>query len=128
MDIRSLTREQRMLAAAAANVLFVIMLFLPWYGGGGESVSGWSAIDSSWIILIIALGAAALLAVEALNGAQLPPALTGAGLPTYMTSLTFWFTIVFLVGWDGTRIGIFLALIFAVIANLFTLWVWRESR
>jgi hypothetical protein len=128
MDIRSLTREQRMLAAAAANVLFVIMLFLPWYGSDGFSDSGWSAINSSWVILIVALLAAALLAAEALNLAGLPAFLTGLALPTYLTSLTFWFTIFFLIGADGTKVGIILALIFAVIANLLTLWLWRESR
>ncbi|MDX6647333.1 MAG: hypothetical protein QOK40_3060 [Miltoncostaeaceae bacterium] len=128
MDLRSLTREQRMLAAAVANVLFVIMLFLPWYGGGGVSISGWSAIDSSWIILVIALVAAAILAAEALNVVQLPPFLTGAGLPAYLTSLTFWFTIFYLVGYAGTKVGIYLALIFSLIANAFTVWLWRESR
>ena len=128
MDLRSLTREQKMLAAAVANVLFVIMLFLPWYDFGAGSSSGWSTIDSSWIILVIALVAAALLAVEALNIAQLPPAVAGIGVPTYLTSLTFWFTIFYLVGYSGTKIGIYLALIFAIIANLFTLWLWRESR
>ena len=129
MDLRSLTREQRMLAAAVANVLFVIMLFLPWYDSGlGGSVSGWDIIDSSWIILIIALAAAAILAAEALNVVQLPPFLTGAGLPAYLTSVTFWFTIFFLVGANGTKVGIYLALIFSLIANLFTIWLWRESR
>jgi len=128
MDLRSLTREQRMLAAAVANVLFVIMLFLPWYGGGGVSISGWSAIDSSWIILVVALAAAAILASEALNVVQLPPFLTGAGVPAYLTSLPFWFTIFFLIGANGTKIGIILALIFAIIANIFTVWLWRESR
>jgi len=128
MDLRSLSREQRMLAAAVANVLFVIMLFLPWYDTGlGGSVSGWD-IDSSWVILVIALIAAALLAAEALNVLQLPPALTGIGLPAYLTSLTFWFTIFFLVGGNNTKIGIYLALIFSIIANLFTVWLWRESR
>ena len=128
MDIRSLTREQRMLAAAAANVLFVIMLFLPWYDQQDGSVSGWSRIGSSWIILVIALVAAALLAVEALNIAQLPPALAGIAVPTYLTSLTFWFTIFYLVGYSSTKIGIYLALIFSILANLFVLWLWRESR
>ena len=128
MDIRSLTREQRMLAAAVANVLFVIMLFLPWYGGGGLSISGWSAIDSSWIILVAALAAAAILAADALNVVQLPPTVTSPGVPAYLTSLTFWFTIFNLIGANGTRIGIYLALIFAIIANLFTLWLWRDSR
>jgi hypothetical protein len=110
-------------------VLFVIMLFLPWYDQplGGGSLSGWD-IDSSWVILVIALVAAALLAAEALNVLQLPPALTGIGLPAYLTSLTFWFTIFFLVGGNNTKIGIYLALIFAIIANLFTIWLWRESR
>jgi hypothetical protein len=117
-----------MLAAAVANVLFVIMLFLPWYDLGAGSQSGWSTIDSSWIILVIALVAAALLAVEALNIAQLPPAVSGIAVPTYLTSLTFWFTMFYLVGYSGTKIGIYLALIFAIIANLFTLWLWRESR
>jgi hypothetical protein len=128
MDLRSLTREQRMLAAAVANVLFVIMLFLPWYDFGTGSISGWSAIDSSWIIMVIALVAAAVLAAEALNVVQLPPFLTGAGVPAYLTSLTFWFTIFFLIGASGTKVGIILALIFSVIANIFTVWLWRESR
>ena len=32
--MRTITREQRMLGAAAANVLFIISLFFPWYGVG----------------------------------------------------------------------------------------------
>ena len=38
--MRSITREQRMLAAAAANVLFIISLFFPWYGVGDLDFSG----------------------------------------------------------------------------------------
>ena len=38
--MRSITREQRMLAAAAANVLFIICLFFPWYGVGEFDLSG----------------------------------------------------------------------------------------
>ena len=34
--MNSLTREQKLLGAAGANVLFIISLFFPWYGFAGD--------------------------------------------------------------------------------------------
>ena len=81
--MRSITREQRMLAAAAANVLFIISLFFPWYGFGDLDFSGDDVIPAWWLMLIFAVVAALILAADAYNF-ELPAAISPGrhgGLP-----------------------------------------------
>lgn len=126
--MNSLTREQKLLGAAGANVLFIISLFFPWYGFAGVNVGGDDVIPSWWIMLIFAAAAAAILAAEAFNY-ELPAAINPATWAAYLTSVTFIVTLmIFLEGSAGGRkIGLFLALIFSAIATVLTVIHWREE-
>ena len=126
--MNSLTREQKLLGAAGANVLFIISLFFPWYGFAGTNIDGTDVIPSWWIMLIFAAAAAAILAAEAFNY-ELPAAIDPATWAAYLTSVTFIVTLmIFLEGSAGGRkIGLFLALIFSVIATVLTVIHWREE-
>jgi len=128
--VNSLTREQKLLGAAGANVLFIISLFFPWYGLGGVNVSGDDVVPSWWILLIFAAAAAAILAAEAFNR-ELPAAIDPPSWAAYLTSVTFIVTLmIFLEGFGGAsrKIGLFLALIFSIVATVLTVMHWREEK
>lgn len=127
--MNSLTREQRMLGAAGACVLFIISLFFSWYGAGDVSVSGQDVVPSWWILLILAAGAAALLAADAFNF-ELPARIDPAAWAAYLTSVVFIVTLmVFLEGGSGfgREFGLFLALVFALAAVVLAVMHWRAE-
>lgn len=135
MNAGSLTREQRMLGAAGALVIFIIGLFLNWYGSDIEgidaSISGFDAVPSGWILLIFAIVAAGLLAAEALR-IDLPiPVGRPSSVATFLTSVCFIITLMFMLEGPGVgggrKIGLFLAFIFALIAFVLCVWTWREE-
>lgn len=116
---RSITREQRMLGAAAANALFIISLFFPWYGVGDFDLSGEDVIPSWWLMLIFAALAAVILLADAYDFEM--PAVVSPGLwAAYLTSVTFIVTLmVFLEGGAGSRkFGVWLALILSLVATV----------
>lgn len=128
--LSGLTREHRIYIAAGANVLFFIMLFLPWYGAGSVDVSGRDIIPSWWILLITSLLAAGLLIAEVMNF-ELPGAIDPPAWAAYLSSIGLIFTVAyFLEGAPGVsrKIGLFLALIFAAVAAVFAVIHWREER
>lgn len=130
MNLAQFTREQRLFAAAGAFALFLISLFLPWFGFGDESVSATDAVASWWIILIFALAAIALLAAEGL-GVQLPPILRALPLALYLGSVILIVTLMYFFEGGGAadrEWGLFLALIFSIVAVAATFLVWREER
>jgi hypothetical protein len=113
----SLTREHKLLIAAGGNVLFVISMFIDWYGAGNFGVDGMDLLPSSWIFLIFGIAAALAFAAEAFNF-ELPAPLNGMLLGTYLTSVLVIITIaVFLEGTGGAdrKVGLFLALIGSVV-------------
>ncbi len=127
--MNSLTREQRMLGAAGACVLFIISLFFSWYGTGDLTVSGQDVVPSWWILLIFAAGAAALLAADAFNF-ELPAVISPAAWAAYLTSVTFIVTLmIFLEGGSGfgRKFGLFLALLFSLVATVLAVVHWREE-
>jgi len=127
--VNSLTREQRMLGAAGASVLFLISLFFPWFGAGDFSAGGDDVVPSWWLLLIFAAAAAAILAAEAFNF-ELPALIDAAGWPAYLTSVNFIVTLmVFLEGAGGgnRKFGLFLALLFALVAAVLAVMHWREE-
>jgi hypothetical protein len=126
--MRSITREQTMLGAAAANILFVITLFFPWYGVAGFDFNGEDVIPSWWIMLIFAIGAAVLLIADAYNF-ELPAIVSPGLVAAYLTSVTFIVTLmVFLDGGGGSRrFGVWLALIFSLVATLLAAMHAREE-
>jgi hypothetical protein len=129
MNLGGITREQKLLGAAIANVLFVVSLFLKWAGidtpVGDFSQSG-QDIDSWWIALIIALVAAAIFAAEFLR-IELPP-VASLPLATYLTSLTLFYSVIWVFALDHRKYGIFLALIFSAVATFLATTLWREER
>ena len=126
--MRSITREQRMLGAAAANVLFIITLFFPWYGVGEFDLDGDDVIPSWWLMLIFAALAAVILVADAYNF-ELPTVLNPAIWAAYLTSVTFIVTLmIFLEGGSGSRkFGVWLALIFSVVATVLAAMHSREE-
>ena len=90
--MNSITREQRIYAAAGASILFIISLFFTWFGQDfGEvevNLSGEDAVPSWWILLVFAAVAAAVLIAEAMNF-ELPPAVRPASWAAYLTSVCF---------------------------------------
>jgi hypothetical protein len=125
--VNSLTREQKLLGACGANVLFIISLFFPWYGLGGVNVSGSDVVPSWWILLIFAAGAAAILAAEAFNF-ELPAAIDPPSWAAYLTSVTFIVTLMIFLEGSSRKIGLFLALIFSIVATVLTVMHWREEK
>jgi hypothetical protein len=130
---RTLTREQKMLGAAAANVLFIIMLFLPWLGSGISgidiSASGDDVIPSFWVLLIFAILAAGMLAADALNF-ELPALVRPAAWAAYLSSVPMIVTIMIFLDVEGAsrKVGLWLALVFSIVATVLAVMHWREER
>ena len=130
--MRTITREQRMLGAAAANVLFIICLFFPWYGVASFDFNGEDVIPSWWLMLVFAALAALFFVADAYN-VELPTVVNpGLGnWAAYLTSVTFIVTLmVFLDGDAGSReFGVWLALIFSLVATILaSLHVREDAR
>lgn len=137
MDPSSITPQQKMLGAAGASVLFAIsMLFFPWFGFNvpdGVNVdfdttsTGWQALPSSWIFLIMTLVAAAAFTAAAFDY-ELPVPLNPLALGAYCASVPFIVTFAALLEGDGRKFGLFLATLFALVAVVLGTWVWREEE
>jgi len=126
----NLTREHKLMIAAGGCALFVISMFIDWYGAGGFGVNGMDLLPSGWIFLILGIAAALAFAAEAFNF-ELPPPLNGALVGIYLSSVLAIITIaVFLEGTGGAdrKIGLFLALIGVIAAVGASVWAARERR
>lgn len=126
--MNAITREQRMLGAAGASVLFIISLFFSWYGVGDFSASGQDVVQSWWILLIFAAGAGALLAADAFNF-ELPAAIDPASWAAYLSSVNFIVTLMYFLDSGGAsrKFGLFLALLFSLVAVVLSVMHWREE-
>ena len=126
----SLTREQRMLGAAGACILFIISLFFSWFSAGDFTPSGQDVVPSWWIMLIFAAGAAALLIADAFNF-ELPAQIDPAMWASYLTSVTFIVTLMIFLEGGGEgfsrSFGLFLALLFSLAATVLAVMHWREE-
>ena len=124
--MNSLTREQRMYAAAGASILFIISLFFNWFGVGDFNISGQDAVPSWWILLIFAAVAALVLIADARNF-DLPPAIQPATWAAYLTSVCFIVTLMIFLEGSHRKFGIFLALLFSLAAVVLSVMHWREE-
>jgi hypothetical protein len=123
-------RQRQIFIAAGANILFVLSLFLPWYAlGSYDSVNGWSALASPWLVLITTLVALFALFAEVYR-VVLPLRLNPLGVAAYASSIPLWFSVSDLLGGGGTGRdwGLFVAVIAAAVATVFTVRVWRQVR
>ena len=127
--MNSLTREQRIYGAAGASVVFIISLFLNWYGVGDFNLSGTDTVPSWWILLIFAAGATAILVAGVVNF-DLPSAIHPTAWPAYLTSVCFIVTLMIFLegaGGGGRKIGLFLALLASLVAAVLSVMHWREE-
>ena len=128
MNTGNLTREHKLFIAAGGCALFVIAMFIDWYGVGGFGVNGMDLLPSGWIFLIFGVVAALAFLAEALNF-ELPQPINGLLLGTYLASVLAIITIaVFLEGTDGAgrKIGLFLALIGSIVGIAAAAWAARD--
>jgi hypothetical protein len=118
-----------MLGAAAANVLFIVSLFFPWYGIGAGDLGGDDVIPSWWLLLVFAALAAVIFVADAYNF-ELPAIVNPPAWAAYLTSVTFIVTLmVFLDGYGalGRKFGVWLALIFSLVATILAVVHVRED-
>lgn len=116
MNTGSLTREHKLFIAAGASAVFVIAMFIDWFGAGNFGINGMDVLPSGWIFLLFGIAAALLFAAEALNF-ELPIPVNPVLVGTYLTSVLSILMIALLLdGGDGRKFGFFLALIGAVVA------------
>jgi hypothetical protein len=130
VNLSQLTREQRLLTAAGACVLFVISLFLPWYGAFDVDVSAADAagVPSWWILLLFGLAAAGLLVAEAFQ-IPVPAVVRPLSVATYLVSVAVIVTVMFFLDAPADRkYGIWLALVFSVVALVLTSVLRRRER
>ena len=132
MNLGSLTREQRLLGGAAACALFVICLFLPWFDVEGTNFGADDVVASWWLLLIFAIVSGAALAAEGLN-VELPTVVRASALAAYLTTFLFVTTLMYFLdapgaGEFGRSFGLFLALIFSLVAAVLSVASWRRER
>lgn len=121
MNLGAIPREQKLLIAAGANVVFIVAMFLDWFGEFGRN-----DIDGYWILLIIAALSAAVFAADALNF-ELPP-VAGIATATYLTSLLFFDTFLALFEGSDHALGFWLAIVASAVSTFLAWSVWREDR
>lgn len=131
--MNALTRQQRIYGAIGASILFIISLFFNWFGvdlgGVSANIGGTDAVPSWWILFIFSAVSAALLAAEFVNF-DLPAIVTPAAWAAYLSSVSFIVTLmVFLEGGHGAgrKFGLFLALLFSLVAAALSVMHWREE-
>jgi hypothetical protein len=128
-DMKKLDTSDRIVAGAAAVTL--ICLFLPWWGIGGFSISGFST-SWGWIgaILIILAG---LYVVMLRSGSTMPkisygPGVTVLGLSLIGTIIVIlrWITIPSGFGY-GPEYGLYLTMIAGIIQALLAFRLFKSS-
>ena len=128
--MNSLSREQRIYGAAGASILFIISLFFNWFGTDfgdiSVNISGKDAVPSWWVLLIFAAVAAVILIAEAMNY-ELPSMVQPAPWAAYLTSVCFIVTLMMFMEGSGRKFGIFLALLFSLVAVVLAVMHWREE-
>jgi hypothetical protein len=107
-------RSQGQLIAAAGGLLLFIFLFLPWFGAGGASQSGWEGQTTTDIYLLITALVAIGTAVTA-RGQVAPPGATMNGATTLLGGvgaiLLFWLAFLDFPGGEDRKIGVYLGLL-----------------
>ena len=59
---------------------------------------------------------------------ELPAAIDGAAWAAYLTSVTFIVTLMVFLEGDGRKFGVFLAILFSLVATILTVVHWRDER
>jgi peptidoglycan/LPS O-acetylase OafA/YrhL len=126
VGLQGIAREQKEIGAAVAMLLFIISLFLKWQTFG--PISGSGADLGSWpLAFLIALAAGGIMAADAL-GMQIPlRRMNPIAVATYLMSLLVFYVLIFMFAIDGLSYGVWLALLFSVVALVLTVSVYRDE-
>ena len=125
----SLSRQQLLRTAAAACGLFVLTLFVPWFGTGSSEVTGEEALPSYWLFLLLAIAAGVLLLSESL-GFDMPPWFRAAPHGALVAAFPFVTTLAIFLEGGGLdrRLGVFAALVLTAVAVALPVLAWRAER
>ncbi|MEQ8834213.1 MAG: hypothetical protein RIB67_07180 [Miltoncostaeaceae bacterium] len=128
MNTGSLTREHKLFIGAGASAVFVIAMFIDWFGEGNFGINGMDVLPSGWIFLLFGIGAALLFVAEALNF-ELPIPVNPVLVATYLASvLSIMMIAMLLEGGDGRKFGFYLALLGAIVALVAGVIATRHRR
>jgi hypothetical protein len=125
MDMRQLSQGQ--MIAAAGGVLLFIFLFLPWFGEGDVSFSGWEGQSSTDVYLLITALVAVMLGLG--TGPPVPGVTPGGAtalLGAVATILLLWLVIFDFPDGLGREVGLYLSLL-ASAAIAFGGWTSAEG-
>ncbi|HET6834482.1 MAG TPA: hypothetical protein VFH30_11485 [Acidimicrobiales bacterium] len=70
MDLNKLSTADKVIGASA--IVFLIALFLPWYGLAGGSNNGWDYFFTGILPLLIAAAMVAVIAIQRFSTTELP--------------------------------------------------------
>jgi hypothetical protein len=127
VDPSSITPQQKMLAGAVANVLFIISLFFDWVGSGPFGFSGWDIVPSAWIFLIFAAIAAVLLAAAGTGYDIGPVRVPPVAAALFLSSVCFVISLAIVLEGD-TKFGAFLGLLFSAAATVLAFLAFRDEQ
>lgn len=129
--MRSITREQRLYIVAGACLLFVISLFFNWFKVDGANIdfTAQDSVPSWWILLIFAVVAGGIALADA-QRYELPAVVRPATWVAALTGFVFLVTLMFFLDPPGgvdRSFGLFLAILFSLIAAAMSVMHWREE-
>jgi hypothetical protein len=70
VDLNRLSTADKVIGASA--ILFLVALFMPWYGLGGGSNNGWDYFLTGILPLLIAAAMVAVIAIQRFTATELP--------------------------------------------------------
>lgn len=129
MDFANMSLAQKkMLGAGAACVLYVLALFLPWYGVADFNKNGWSALPSGWLWAAMGAAAAVIFIMSAL-GNDLPIPVPPFALAFYLISVPFLMSLAMLLeSTDAVKFGFFIALLASAAGTVLAVMIAREQE
>jgi len=118
--------ERFELVGAVVGGLWVGSLFLPWFGTG-DSVTGWSIIDSSWLALVVVALGALLLLLDGVSQEGFR-ALPVPAIATFLMGMGVFYTALVLIPGQEIRYGAWTAFGLSAGAFLLSAAAWTLDR
>jgi hypothetical protein len=113
-------RQGRLIAGVGGLALFGF-LFLPWFGEGGVTQTGWQGQSSTDIYMLITAMVAVAVALPEARAILLPGVTMPGGaalLGGVATVLLIWLSFIDVPSGEGREVGIYLALVAAIVITV----------
>jgi hypothetical protein len=118
--MEAMRARQGRLVAGVGGVMLFAFLFLPWFGEGGLSETGWEGQSSTDVYLMITAVIAIASAVPL--GRELLPGVTPGGAAALMggvaTLILIWLSFLDFPSGADRKIGVYLALFAAIVITV----------